>query len=72
MIFLQSASRLYKSDYSSGDDNMVATIHNDHEQIEPLNMPIKIEIISTTLSADAGSAFRILNAQVVNINPYAI
>ena len=32
--FLQSLSILYESGYSSGDDNMVATVPNDLEKIE--------------------------------------
>ena len=29
--FLQSSSRLYESDYPSGDDNMAATKHHAHQ-----------------------------------------
>ena len=54
--FLQSLWRLYESDHSSGDDNMFARIHNDHEKIEPLNMPIKIANTSTTLLVDSGGS----------------
>ena len=30
--FLKSSSKLYESEYSTGDDNMVATIHNNLEK----------------------------------------
>ena len=73
--FLQLVSRLYELDYSSGDDNMVATIHIDLEKIEPLNKPIKIVNVSNTQLFDSGSACSIWNrpfaAQVVNSNPFA-
>ena len=69
-------SKLYESDYGSGDDNMVATIHNDLAKIEPLNMPIKIGIFSTALLVDAGSACSLLNhklaTRLVNGNSHAI
>ena len=72
--FLQPA-KLYESDYSSGDDNTVALIENEIEKIEPPNMPIKIDNISTTLLVDSGSACSVLNrsltSQVVNSSPRA-
>ena len=58
--FLQPA-KLYESDYSSGEDNTVAVIENAVEKVEPLNMPIKIGNINTTLLVDSGSACSILN-----------
>ena len=58
--FLQS-SKLSESDYSSGEDNMVALIQNDTAKIEPLKMPIKIGNTSTTLLVDSGSALSIRN-----------
>ena len=74
--FLQSSTGLYETDYSSGDDNMVAAIHNDLDKIEPLNMPIKIKNISTTLLVVSGSACSTLNksttARVVNSKLQAI
>ena len=73
--FLQS-TKLYESDYSSGEDNMVALSENDVAKIEPLNMPIKIGNISTTLLVDSGSACSILNrsfaSQVVKSSSYAV
>ena len=72
--FLQPA-KLYESDYSSGDDNTVAVIENAVEKVEPLNMPVKIGNINTTLLVDAGSACSILNcslaSQVVQSSPRA-
>ena len=72
--FLQPA-KLYESDYSSGEDNTVAVIENAVEKVEPLNMPIKIGNINTTLLVDSGSACSILNRslalQVVQSNPRA-
>ena len=72
--FLHS-SKLFEFDYSSGKDNMVATIQNDFAEIEPLNMPIRIENISTSLLVDFGSACSILNqslaSRVVNSSSYA-
>ena len=38
--FLRS-TKLYESDYSSGEDNMVALLENDIAEIEPLNIPHK-------------------------------
>ena len=58
--FLQPA-KLYESDYSSGEDITVAVIKNAVEKVEPLNMPIKIGNINTTLLVDSGSACTILN-----------
>ena len=53
--------KLYESDYSSGEDNTVVLIKNDKANIEPLNMPIKIGNISSTLLVDSRSACSILN-----------
>ena len=63
--FLQS-SKLYESDYSSGDDNMVGLIQKDIAKVEPLNKPIKIINISTTLLVDSGGAWSILNQSLVS------
>ena len=54
MNFLQSA-KLNESDYSSGEDNMIALIQNDITKLESLNMPIRIGKISTTLLVDYGA-----------------
>ena len=54
-------AKLYESDYISGEDNTVALIENNIAKIEPLNMPIKIGNITTTLLVDSGSACGILN-----------
>ena len=76
VIFLKSLSGLNELDYSSGNDNMVATIHKDQEKIEPLNMPIQMGNISTTLLADSKRACSILNeliaAQLVKNNPRSV
>ena len=40
---LHSSTGIYKSHYSSGEDNMVATINDDLEKNLSLNMPIKIK-----------------------------
>ena len=73
--FLRSI-KLYESDYSSGDDKTVALIEIDVAKIEPLNMPVKIGNISSTLLVDSGSACRILNrslaTQVVKSRPHAV
>ena len=73
--FLQPA-KLYESDYSSGEHNMLAVTENAVEKVEPLNMPIKIGNISTTLLVDSGSACSILNrsfaSQVVQGIPGAL
>ena len=71
---LLQPAKLYQSDYSSGeDDNTVAVIENEVEKVEPLNMPIKIGNINTTLLVDSGSACSILNrslaSQVVRKSP---
>ena len=70
--FLQS-SKIYESNYSSGEDKMVALIQNDIAKIEPLRMAIGN--ISTTLLVDSGSVCSILNwsvaLQVVRSNPQA-
>ena len=58
--FLQPA-KLYESDYSSGEDNTVAVIEKAVENVEPLNMPIKIGNINTTLLVDSCSACSIQN-----------
>ena len=54
---------------------MIATIHNDLEKFESLNMPIKIGNNSTALFVDSGSACSNLKKsfapQVVSSNPYA-
>ena len=72
--FLQPA-KLYESDYSSGEDNTVAVIENTVEKIEPLNMPIKIGNIKSTLLVDSGSVCSIpnrsLKSQVVQSRPCA-
>ena len=74
VIFLCS-TKLYESDYSSAEDNMVTLIENDIAKIEPLNMPVKIGNISTTLLVDSGSTCSILNrslvSQVVKSSPHA-
>ena len=72
--FLQPA-KLYKLDYSSGEDNIVAEIENAVEKVEPLSMPIKIGKTNTTLLVDSGSACSILNrsiaSQAVQTSPRA-
>ena len=73
--FLQPA-KLYESDYSSGEeDNTAAMIDTAVENVEPLNMPLKIGNINTTLLVDSGSACSILNrslaSQVVQSSPRA-
>ena len=56
--FVQSA-KLYESDYSSGEeDNTVAMIEAAVEKVEPLNMPLKIGNVNTTLLVDSGSALQ--------------
>ena len=66
-------AKLYKSDYSSGDYKTVTVIENAVEKVEPLNMPVKIGKISTTLLVDSGSAcsflIRSLASQVVQSSP---
>ena len=64
--FLQPA-KLYELDYSSGEDNTVAVIENAVEKVEPLNMPIKIGNINTTLLVDFGSACSILNRPLASL-----
>ena len=66
--------KLYESDYSSGEeDNTVAMIETALEKVEPLNMPLKIGNVNTTLLVDSGSACSILNhslaLQVVQSSP---
>ena len=73
--FLQPA-KLYESDYSSGEeDNTVAMIETAVEKVEPLNMPLKIGNVNTTLLVDSGRACSILNhslaSQVVHSSPCA-
>ena len=72
--FLQPAM-LYESDYSSEDDNTVTVIENAVEKVEPLNMPVKIGNINTTLLVDSGSAcsvlIRSLASQAVQSSPRA-
>ena len=73
--FLQPA-KLYESDYSSGEeDNTVAMIETTVEKVEPLNMPLKIGNVNTTLLVDSGSACSTLNhslaSQVVHSSPRA-
>ena len=64
--FLQPA-KLYESDYSSGEeDNTVATIETAVEKVEPLNMPLKIGNINTTILVDSGSACSILNRSLAS------
>ena len=74
--FVQPA-KLYESDYSSGEeDNTVAMIETAVEKVEPLNMPLKIGNVNTTLLVDSGSAYSILNhslaLQVVQSSPRAL
>ena len=75
IIFLRS-TKLYESEYSSGEDNRIALIENDIANIETVNMPIKIGNISTTRFVDSGSACSILNrllaSQVVKSSPRAV
>ena len=71
--FLQPA-KLYESDDSSGEeDNTVAMIETAVEKVEPLNMPLKIGNVNTTLLVDSGCACSILNhslaSQVVHSSP---
>ena len=72
--FLQPA-KLYESDYRCGDDNTVAVIENSVEKVEPLNMPVKIGNITTSLLVVSGSACSIFNrsmaSQVVQSSPRA-
>ena len=73
--FLQP-DKLYESDYSSGEeDNTVAVIENAVEEVEPLNMPIKIGNLNTTLLVDSGSACSVLKrslaSEVVQSSPRA-
>ena len=58
---LQSSLKFYEADYKSGDDNMVATIHNNLEKLEPINMLFGIGSFSTTLLVGSGSACSLLN-----------
>ena len=68
--------KLYESDYSSGEeDNTVAMIDSAVEKVEPLNMPLKIGNVNTTLLVDSRSACSILHhslaSQVVQDCPRA-
>ena len=63
--FLQS-SKPYESNYISSEDNMVALTQNDIAKKEPLNMPMKIGNISTTLLVDSGNACTILNQSLLS------
>ena len=58
--FLRS-TKIYESDYSSWKDKTVGLIENDIAKFEPLNMPIKIGKISTTLLVDSSSACNVLS-----------
>ena len=74
--FLQPA-KLYESDYSSGEeDKTIAMIETAVEKVGPLNKPLKIGNINTTLLVDSGSACSILNhslaSQVVQSSPRAL
>ena len=61
-VKLVQPTKLYESDYSSGEeDNTVAMIETALEKVEPLNMPLKIRNVNTTLLVDSGSACSILN-----------
>ena len=64
-INFRRTTKLYDSDYSSGEDNTVALIVNDIAKIEPLNMPIKIGNISISLLVDSENACIILNPSLV-------
>ena len=73
--FLQPA-KLYELDYSSGEeDNTVAMIETAVAKVEPLNMPLTIGNINTTVLVDSGSACSIHNhslaSQVVQSSPRA-
>ena len=72
--FLQPA-KPYELGYSSGEDNTVAVIEIAVEKVEPLNMPIQIGNINTTLHVDSGSTCSILNrslaSRVVQSSPRA-
>ena len=72
--FLQPA-KLFESDCSSGEDNTVAVIEIAVENLEPINMPIKIGNINTTILVDSDSACSILNrslaSRVVQSSPRA-
>ena len=74
-VDLLQPAKLYESDYSSGEDNTVAVIQNAVEKVEPLNMPLKVGNINTTLLVDSGSACSILNrslaSRVVQSSPRA-
>ena len=63
--FLQLV-KLYKSDYSSGEDNTVALIQNGIAKMKPLNTPIKIGSIPTTLPVDSIRACSALNRSLAS------
>ena len=65
-VTLLQPAKLYESDYSSGEDNTVAVIENAVEKVVPLNMPIKIGNINTTLLVDSCSACSILNRSLAS------
>ena len=69
-------TKLYECDYSSGEDNADALIEKDIAKLEPLNMPIKIGNISTTLFVNSGSPCSIPNRslakQEVKSSPHAV
>ena len=73
--FLRS-TKFYESDYSSGEDDMVAVFANGIAENEPLKMPIKVCNISTSLLVNSGSGRSILNrslaSQVLKSSPYAV
>ena len=59
--YLHSSTGLYESDYSTGEDNMVASVDDDFEKIEHFNMPSKIGNISTAPLLDSGKPCSILD-----------
>ena len=60
---------------AGGESNTIALIQNNIAKIEPLNMPIKVDNISTTFLVVSGSACSILNrslaSQLVKSKPRA-
>ena len=56
MSYLHSATALYESSYSSGEDNIFATNNDEFEKIAPYKMLIKIGDIESALLGDSGSA----------------
>ena len=61
--FLQPA-KLYESDYSSGDDIMVAVIENAVEKVEPSTCPSRLAILTLLYSWTPGAhaAFSIVHS----------